>query len=861
MSAPASPTVIPWHRRLEARLALSVGLLVAVSLGAALTMATRVAMSRSLMRASENMHAAQTAFERLVETRAEAAAAQTRLITGLPVFRSHITESSLASDAAEMNVMADDYRQQLKSRFTIVTNRRGVWLANPGWPGGEVDPAVANGVRDAMSGRASHANASIGGGLFLIVSEPARFAEEVLGTMTVGFPIDDGVAADLADVAHVEVNLVVGDRLAASSLRGETRAALSARLGAPPLRDLEGPASDLEEVAGHRYFAGAFPLTAAAGSPHLGRLVLLQDWAPTQLFLNELQRQLLVTGAVIFTFALAGTLVFSRRLTRPLKDIADTAGEIAGGNWNRQVPLRGSAEATTLAKAFNDMTTSLRRSYERFHSVTDSARDAIVSTDPDGRITFWNRSAQTIFGCLERDALGQSLTTFVAEDDRRVYLETVAPLLAAAAGPAHGRTIDIIAVRHGGASFPAEFSVSCARDDGRLSLTSVIRDVTERKKAEDDLRQRDLDLRQAQKMEAIGRLAGGVAHDFNNLLTAIRGYGELMMETLDASDARREDMGEILKAADSASGLTRQLLAFSRRERILAHPVALDEILKSTEKMLRRVIGEDVELICVSQQPLGYVRADNGQIEQVLMNLAVNARDAMPGGGQIRIVLSNVEADGRPWVQLTVSDTGTGMDAETATHIFEPFFTTKRAGHGTGLGLATVYSIVQQSGGSIEVDTGPGRGTTFRVRLPEVAAAEGSEHDEVPPTRASIASETVLLVEDDERVRALVRSILEKGGYRVLEAEHAEAAAEISSAHKGPIDLLLTDVVMPGRNGRERAEQVVRSPPSIRVLFMSGYSNDAVMMRGVQITDAQFIQKPFTIDELSTKVRDVLAKV
>src|SRR5436190_5532928 len=417
--------------------------------------------------------------------------------------------------------------------------------------------------------------------------------------MTVGFLIDDGVAADLADVAHVEVNLVVRDRLAASSLRGEPRAALSARVGAPPLRNLEGPASDLEEVAGHRCFAGAFPLTAAAGSPHLGRLVLLQDWAQTQLFLNELQRQLLVTGAVVLTFALAGALVFSRRLTRPLKDIADTAGEIAGGNWDRQVPLRGGAEATTLAQAFNDMTTSLRRSYERFHSVTDSARDAIVSTDPDGRITFWNRSAQTIFGCPEGDALGQPLTRFVSQDDRRIYLETVAPLLAAATGPAHGRTIAITAVRPDGAHFPAEFSISCAMDETRLSLTSVVRDVTERKKAEEELRQRDQDLRQSQKMEAIGRLAGGVAHDFNNLLTAIRGYGELIMETLSDCDARREDMGEILKAADSAAGLTRQLLAFSRRERLVAHPVALDGILAGTEKMLRRVIGEDIDLVCV----------------------------------------------------------------------------------------------------------------------------------------------------------------------------------------------------------------------------------------------------------------------
>jgi PAS domain S-box-containing protein len=855
---PATSSPIPWHRRLEARLALSVGLLVAVSLGAALTMATRVATARSLTRASENMHAAQTAFERLVATRAEAAAAQTRLIAALPVFRSHIAEVTLASDAAEMDGMAEEYRQQLHARFTIVTNRHGAWVANPGWPGGEASPAVARAIRDAMTGRSHYDNASIGGALFLIVSEPARFAEEVLGTMTAGFPIDDGVAAELADVAHVEVNLVAGDRLVASSLRGEPRAALVALLALPRVRDLQGPASELEDVAGRRYVAGAFPLATGEAS---GRLVLLQDWAPTQQFLDELQQQLLIAGIVIFALALGSTLAFSRRLTRPLKDIADAAGEIAAGNWNLQVPLSGSAEATTLAAAFNEMTTSLRRSYERFHSVTDSARDAIVSTDPDGRITFWNRSAQTIFGCPEGDALGQPLTRFVSQDDRSVYLETVAPLLAAAKGPAHGRTIDITAVRPDGARFPAEFSISCAMDETRRSLTSVVRDVTERKKAEEELRQRDQDLRQSQKMEAIGRLAGGVAHDFNNLLTAIRGYGELIMETLSDSDERREDMAEILKAADSAAGLTRQLLAFSRRERLVAHPVALDGILAGTEKMLRRVIGEDIDLVSVSEQPLGFVRADNGQIEQVLMNLAVNARDAMPDGGQIRIALSNVTADGRPYVELTVSDTGTGMDAETATHIFEPFFTTKREGQGTGLGLATVYGIVRQCGGTIDVDTEPGKGTTFRVRLPQVAFADVAAPEEPHGKQPSTASETVLLVEDDERVRALVRNILKKGGYRVLEAEHAEQAAEIDAAHTGTIDLLLTDVVMPGRNGRELAELIVQRRPAIRVLFMSGYSNDAVLMRGVRATGAQFIQKPFTIDALSTKVRDVLAKV
>jgi CheY-like chemotaxis protein len=320
-------------------------------------------------------------------------------------------------------------------------------------------------------------------------------------------------------------------------------------------------------------------------------------------------------------------------------------------------------------------------------------------------------------------------------------------------------------------------------------------------------------------------------------------------------------MGEILKAADSATGLTRQLLAFSRRERIVAHPIALDAILAGTERMLRRLIGEDIQLSCVSEQPLGFVRADNGHIEQVLINLAVNARDAMPGGGRIRIALANVQVDGRPHVQLSVSDTGSGMDAETASHIFEPFFTTKGEGHGTGLGLATVYSIVQQSDGTIEVDTAPGRGTMFRILLPQVAHVDVPASANARSRPASNSTETVLVVEDDERVRALVCNILKKDGYRVLEAEHAEQAIVVAGGYAGSIELLLTDVVMPGRNGRELAEIIVRSRPAIRVLFMSGYSNDAVLMRGVSATGAQFIQKPFTIHALTAKVRGVLARV
>jgi CheY-like chemotaxis protein len=281
---------------------------------------------------------------------------------------------------------------------------------------------------------------------------------------------------------------------------------------------------------------------------------------------------------------------------------------------------------------------------------------------------------------------------------------------------------------------------------------------------------------------------------------------------------------------------------------------------RATAELLRRMIGADIELR-TELLARGRVRADPGAIEQVLLNLAVNARDAMPGGGQIRIALSNVQVDGRPYVQLAVSDTGTGMDAETASHIFEPFFTTKRLGHGTGLGLATVYGIVQQSDGTIDVDTGPEKGTTFRILLPQVARGDAAPSPRPQAKPPSAGSETVLVVEDDERVRALVSNILKKDGYRVLEAEHAEKAAEVAEAFSDPIDLLLTDVVMPGRNGRELAELIVRRRPATRVLFMSGYSNDAVLLRGVSATGAQFIQKPFTIDALTAKVRDVLAKV
>jgi signal transduction histidine kinase/CheY-like chemotaxis protein len=384
-----------------------------------------------------------------------------------------------------------------------------------------------------------------------------------------------------------------------------------------------------------------------------------------------------------------------------------------------------------------------------------------------------------------------------------------------------------------------------------------------------EARKRDDELRQAQKLEAIGRLAGGVAHDFNNLLTAIRGYSDLLLEDLEPGDRRRDDVDQIVDAANRASGLTKQLLAFSRRQPIARNVFTLDDVVAGTEKILRRLIGEDVELTTVIEPKTGRVYADRGQIEQVLMNLAVNARDAMPKGGRLRIQLAGAAFDEddpkRPvaaapgrYVRLSVTDTGCGMSPEIVSHIFEPFFTTKEIGRGTGLGLSTVYGIVDEAGGAIEVDTTVGRGTTFHIYLPETSAVPESGRADATATAPAASSETVLLVEDEAMVAKLVAGALEKAGYTVLRAANAQEALAVVRSCTAPIDLLLTDVVMPGMNGRELADEVVKLRPDIRVLYMSGYTDDALLVRGVKTNSASFIQKPFSMPELTVKIREVL---
>jgi CheY-like chemotaxis protein len=369
-------------------------------------------------------------------------------------------------------------------------------------------------------------------------------------------------------------------------------------------------------------------------------------------------------------------------------------------------------------------------------------------------------------------------------------------------------------------------------------------------------------------MEAIGRLAGGVAHDFNNLLTAITGNAQLLRDGLEASDPRASDVTEILDASDRASALTRQLLAFSRRQVLQPEVICLNETVRGLERMLGRLIGEDVELRSYLATDLGYVRADPGQVTQVILNLALNARDAMPSGGTLLLETANVTLDETyvshhpgvapgPHVMLAVTDTGVGMDQETRQHLFEPFFTTKTVGRGTGLGLATVYGIVQQSGGSIWVYSEPGHGTSFKLYFPRVndAAPKAAE-----PACADVGEgrETILVVEDETSVRRLVTTVLGRHGYEVLEAGRAADGLNVAAAFGGPIHLLITDVIMPGGNGADLAIQFAAVRPEARILFMSGYTQDAIVHHGVLDEGIAFLEKPFSPEALLARVRSVL---
>ncbi len=555
-----------------------------------------------------------------------------------------------------------------------------------------------------------------------------------------------------------------------------------------------------------------------------------------------------------------------RRADGTYADVVDR-GYIVRNVRGQAIRLIG---AMTDLSALRKAHAALQVSEARVRAVLDSALDAIVGMDEHGTIVDWNPCAEIMFGWSRDEVEGRSLAETIIPPDQRVapcdglrgFLETGESTLL-------NKRVEITAWRRDGTVFPVELSLVPLREDPTRRFYGFIADITERRAAEERLRRTEDQLRQAQKMEAVGLLAGGVAHDFNNLLTVITGYTDLVISSLPVDAPAQGELQEIMNAAERASWLTRRLLAFSRRQILTPQVLDLNALVGNFEKMLRRLLGEDVVLKTKLAPTLAPIKADPGQIEQIVMNLAVNARDAMPEGGQLTIETADFLLDksypknvvdmpqGR-YVLLAVSDTGCGMDAETQTRIFEPFFTTKETGKGTGLGLSTVYGIVKQSNGFIWVYSEPGHGTAFKIYLPSIEAEGRATKPKASPSQQKVGVETILLVEDDAALRTLTQRVLEGNRYTVLVAGSLEEARRTAQVHKGTIHLLLADVIMPGGSGPDVATQLAVRFPELKILYMSGYTGTAMAHQGILEMGSPLLQKPYSPDALLQKVREVL---
>jgi len=522
--------------------------------------------------------------------------------------------------------------------------------------------------------------------------------------------------------------------------------------------------------------------------------------------------------------------------------------------------LLGISEDITESKRSAD---AIRNLSSRLEAILSAVPEILMEVDNDKVYTWANETGKKFFGA---DVLGKRAADFfVGEQDT---YEVVRPIFEGSQDAVYTESLQ--RRRDGEARLLAWWCRSLTDSQGNVKgALSSGRDITEIRRAEAERRRLEEQLQVSQKMEAIGSLAGGVAHDFNNLLCVLLSYTEFALRAVRQGDPMREDLLAVKRAGERAATLTRQLLAFSRKQVLQPVPLILNDVASAMERMLRRILGEDIDYVQALAPDLGVVRADQGQIEQVFMNLVVNARDAMPEGGQLTIATSNVEIDEDfaefeepvrmgPYVQLAVTDTGSGIDEQTKARIFEPFFTTKEKGKGTGLGLSTVHGIVRQSGGCISVESELGKGTTFRIYLPREQEAAATLAKEPAAERQSKGNETILLVEDEEELRRVAHRALEAEGYSVLSAADGEEALGISEQYAGDIQLLLTDVVMPRMGGRVLAQKLAKQRPALAVLFISGYTDDAMLYHGVLEAGIHLLGKPFTSTGLTQKVREVL---
>jgi two-component system, cell cycle sensor histidine kinase and response regulator CckA len=559
---------------------------------------------------------------------------------------------------------------------------------------------------------------------------------------------------------------------------------------------------------------------------------------------------------------LLGTAIY-RQVATPIRRLSRSVREASGRDAPKPVPVSGPSEVRELAEDVNSLTEAVhreleerRRSEARYRDLFENASDLIATLDLEGRLTAVNAAFVRTTGYSRVELIGKPLAELVPDDGGDAH--------PAPAGRPNGDEETTVyegeLLARDGHRIQIEVASRLVFEQGQpVGSEAICRDITERRELE-------AQLRQAQRLEAVGMLAGGVAHDFNNLLTVISGYTETIREK--AERGSEFELAQVAAAAERAKLLTRQLLAFSRRQVLQPRVLHLNEVIEGIEPMLARLIGDDVELSTSLDPELSLVLVDPSQLEQVLFNLVVNARDAMPTGGRLTIQSGNVELDedyvahhgessAGAHVMLAVSDTGHGMDAETLERIFEPFFTTKPVGSGTGLGLATVYGIVKQSGGNVWVYSEPGKGTTFKIYLPVTDAVMAPEVER-PTAASATGTETILLAEDDDSLRRLTEILLERRGYAVISARSSEEAVAMAAENVRRIDLLLTDLVMPRLSGAEVAQRVGELVPGIRVLFMSGYADDVVLRSGTLSASDAFLEKPFSANDLATKVRETL---
>jgi PAS domain S-box-containing protein len=670
------------------------------------------------------------------------------------------------------------------------------------------------------------------------------------GTLIMGRALDSDELVRLGAITHlpVEIERMDAKSPGAAIALAENALAANRSIFVHPLTD--------DSLAAYQILRDVYGKPVAVLRIVLPRNIYKQG----QTSLLQFMLLLLAAG---FSFGAVTLYLLERFVISRVADLGENITQIgASGDLSARVRVSGKDELAHLADSINGMLDDLQRVQSERHeertrlSVMVDKMPAILWTaDRQLRIRSAMGAGLAAVGLPAREAVGLSLLDFFRTQD---------PDFPAISAHRKALAGEALAFETTWQARSFESHVQPLRDgEGAIQgVIGVALDVTDRERLTDQLRQ-------SQKMQAVGELAGGVAHDFNNLLMVVKGHAQLLLERLPEGAPLRHSAEQVEKAADRAASLTRQLLAFSRKQVLQPRVLDMNEVVAGMIKMFSRVIGENIEMAFLPSGKLGRVKADPGQIEQVLLNLVVNARDAMPDGGRLTLETANVELDRSysakhasvepgPYVMLTVTDTGCGMDAQTQSRIFEPFFTTKGPGKGTGLGLATVYGVVKQSGGYIWLYSEVGRGTTFKIYLPEVMSEVDRPAAEPDRTVEALANETVLFVEDDQAVRELVRDYLLGSGYRVLEATDGVEALKIVGAHRHAIDLLITDVVMPQLSGPELAARLSAERPGLKILFLSGYTDDTVFRHGVLEGGVAFLQKPFNLKAFAQKIREVL---